>query len=251
VVAGLDYNFTAADNRPFRFTAEAYYKSLRDVDVYDVDNVKIRYAGNNNAKAYATGIELRLFGELVKDAESWLSIGFMRTKENIDGDHYYQYKNAAGEIITAQSTDQVPVDSIRNDVGWLRRPSDRLITFGLYLEDYLPTNKNFKVHLNLLYGSNMSYNIPNSVKYRNALFIDPYIRVDIGFSALLFDQARRRSHSPFREFESIWASFEVFNLIDRPNTISYQLIKDFANNVYSIPNRLTPRLVNFKIVGRF
>ena len=252
VVAGMDYNFKGLESRPFRLTTEAYYKSLSDVDVYDIDNVKIRYAGNNDAKAYATGIEARLFGELVKDAESWLSIGFMRTKENLNNDYYYTYKNAAGEIITAKSVDKVPVDSIKNEVGWVRRPTDRLITVGLYMEDYLPTNKNFKVHLNMLYGSNMSYNIPNSVKYRNALIIDPYIRIDIGFSAqLLSERSKRRSHSPFKDFENIWASFEVFNLIDRPNTISYQLIKDFANNIYSIPNRLTPRLVNFKIVARF
>ncbi|MEI7734157.1 MAG: TonB-dependent receptor [Ferruginibacter sp.] len=251
-VAGMDYNFKGPESRPFRISTEAYYKMMSDVDVYDVDNVKIRYAGNNNAKAYATGIEARLFGELVKDAESWLSIGFMRTKENLDYDYYYQYKNAAGEIINAKSTDQVIKDSIRNEVGWVRRPTDRLITVGLYMEDYLPTNKNFKVHLNMLYGSNMSYNIPNSVKYRNGLIIDPYIRIDIGFSAqLLSEKSERRSHSPFKDFENIWASFEVFNLIDRPNTISYQLIKDFANNVYSIPNRLTPRLVNVKLVARF
>jgi len=252
VVAGVDYNFKAFDSRPFRLTTEAYYKNMTSVDVYDIDNVKIRYAGNNNAKAYAMGFEARLFGELVKDAESWFSIGIMQTKEDLDGDHYYQYLNAAGEIIRASSTDQVAVDSIRNEVGYVRRPTDRLITVGLYLEDYLPTNKNFKFHLNMLYGSNMSYNIPNSVKYRNALIIEPYIRVDAGFSAqLLSEKSKRRSHSPFRNFQNIWASFEVFNLIDRRNTISFQLVKDFANNVYSIPNRLTPRLVNFKIVGRF
>ncbi len=252
VVAGMDYNFKGFESRPFRISTEAYYKSMRSVDVYDIDNVKIRYAGNNNAKAYATGFEARLFGELVQGAESWLSIGIMQTKEDLDNDFYYQYKNAAGEIITAKSTDQVAVDSIKNTVGYVRRPTDRLITAGLYLEDYLTTNKNFKFHLNLIYGSNMSYNIPNSVKYRNALTIEPYIRVDVGFSAqLLSEKSKRRSHSPFRSFDNIWASFEVFNLIDRRNTISYQLIKDFANNVYSIPNRLTPRLVNFKIVGRF
>lgn len=251
-VAGIDYNFKGFGNRPFRLTTEGYYKSMHSVDIYDIDNVKIRYAGNNNAKAYATGFEARLFGELVKDAESWLSFGIMQTKENLDNDFYYQYKNAAGEIITSKSTDQVAVDSIKNEVGYVRRPTDRLITAGLYLEDYLPTNKNFKFHLNLIYGSNMSYNIPNSVKYRNALIIEPYIRVDAGFSAqLLSEKSKRRSHSPFKDFQNIWASFEVFNLIDRRNTISFQLIKDFANNVFAIPNRLTPRLVNFKIVGRF
>jgi len=252
VVAGMDYNFKGFGNRPFRITTEAYYKSMSSVDVYDIDNVKIRYAGNNNAKAYATGFEARLFGELVKDAESWLSFGIMQTKENLDNDFYYQYKNAAGEIITAKSTDQVAVDSVKYNVGFVRRPTDRLITAGLYLEDYLTTNKNLKFHLNLLYGSNMSYNIPNSVKYRNALIIEPYIRVDAGFSAqLLSEKSKRRSHSPFRSFENIWASFEVFNLIDRRNTISFQLIRDFAGNIYSLPNRLTPRLVNLKIVARF
>ena len=251
IVAGFDYNFKSAD-RPFRLTTEAYYKNITDLIPYDVDNVRIRYFGNNNAKGYAYGIETRLYGELVKDAESWLSIGLMRTKENIEGDQYYQYKNEAGEIINSQSEDKVPVDSVQQDVGWLRRPTDRLITVGLFLQDYLSTNKNFRVHLNMLYGSNMPFNIPNSVKYRNGLVIDPYIRVDIGFSALLLSEKNsRRSHSPFRNFDNIWASLEVFNLIDRPNTISYQLVKDFSNTVYSIPNRLTPRLLNVKIVARF
>ncbi|HYJ37207.1 MAG TPA: TonB-dependent receptor, partial [Chitinophagaceae bacterium] len=103
------------------------------------------------------------------------------------------------------------------------------------------------------YGSNMPYNIPNSVKYRNALIIEPYIRIDMGFSALLLDSDRsgRRSHSPFRNFENIWATLEVFNLIDRQNTISYLLIKDFSNNIFAMPNRLTPRLINLKLVARF
>ena len=251
-VAGMDYNFKTAGNRVLRFTTEAYYKQMTDVVPYDIDNVKIRYLGSNNAKAYATGLEFRLFGELVKDAESWLSVGFMRTKENLNNDKFFDYKNAAGEIIRSGTLDQTVTDSVQNDVGYVRRPTDRLITVGLYLEDYLPTNKNFKVHLNAIYGSNMSYNIPGSVKYRNGLIIPAYIRVDMGFSALLLsEKSVRRSHSPFRKFENIWASLEVFNLINRENTISFQLIKDFSNTVYALPNRLTPRLINFKIVGRF
>ncbi|HET9824033.1 MAG TPA: carboxypeptidase-like regulatory domain-containing protein [Chitinophagaceae bacterium] len=243
-VAGFDYNFKGFDGRPFRWTAEAYYKDMTHVNPYDIDNVRIRYYGNNNAKAYATGIETRLFGELVKDAESWISLGIMRTKENIAGDSYKQY--------TLDSLGR-PTDSTTVEGGWFRRPTDRLITFGMFFQDYLSTNKNFKVYLNLIYGSNLPYNIPGSVKYRNALIIEPYIRADIGFSALLLDADRsnRRSHSPFRSFDNIWASLEIFNLIDRPNTISYMLIKDFQNNVFAVPNRLTPRLVNFKIVARW
>ena len=173
----------------------------------------------------------------------------MRTRENLDNDSYASYYNAAGEIITSKSQDKVVADSSVNSVSWLRRPTDRLVTFGMFFQDYLSTNKNIKVYLNTLYGSNLPYNIPGSTRYRNALDIPSYIRVDIGFSALLLDaEKQRRSHSPFQNFKSIWASLEVFNLIDRPNTISYLLVKDFQNNTFAMPNRLTPRLVNFKVV---
>nr|WP_240348047.1 TonB-dependent receptor [Longitalea arenae] len=243
VTAGFDYNFRSG-NRPFRLTTEAYYKNMWDVVPYDIDNVRLRYFGENRAKAYAAGFETRLFGELVKDAESWVSLGFMRTRENLKGDTYFDYTlDSVGKVI----------DSSLQEASWLRRPSDRFLTFGMFLQDYLSTNKNLKVYLNFLYGSNLPYNIPNSVKYRNALIIDPYIRIDIGFSALLLDseKSNRRSHSPFRNFENIWATLEVFNLIDRDNTISYMLIKDFSNTVFAMPNRLTPRLLNLKLVARF
>ena len=243
-VAGFDYNFRGIGGRAMRWTTEAYYKQMSQVVPYDIDNVRIRYFGENNAKAYAAGFETRLFGELVKDAESWISFGFMKTAEDIKGDFY--------KVYTLDSLNQ-PIDSFTRENGWLRRPTDRRITFGMFFQDYLATNKNFKMFLNLLYGSNLPYNIPGFVKYRNALVIDPYIRCDIGFSALLLDADRsnRRSHSPFRNFESIWASLEVFNVIDRANTISYLLVKDFSNTIFLMPNRLTPRLVNFKIVARW
>ena len=242
VVAGVDHNFKLGD-RPFRFTTEAYYKHMTRVDPYDINNVHIQYFGLNDAKAYATGVDFRLFGELVKDAESWVSMGFMRTMEKIDT-FYYNY--------TLDSLNR-PIDSVKTPAGWVRRPTDRLFTFGFFLQDYLATNKNLKAFLNFIYGSNLPFNIPGSIKYRNALTIDPYIRIDVGFSALLLDadKSNRRSHSPFRNFENIWATLEVFNLIDRANTISYQLIKDFSNTTYAMPNRLTPRLLNLKLVARF
>ena len=242
-VVGFDYNFRSG-KRPYRLTTEAYYKSMSDVVPYDLDNVRLRYTGVNEAKAYASGLEIRLFSELVKDAESWISLGFMRTRENLENDTYYNY--------TLDSLNNV-TDSSLQQGGWFRRPTDRLFTFGMFLQDYLATNKNFKVYLNFLYGSNMPYNIPGSIKYRNALTIDPYIRIDLGFSALLLDadKANRRSHNPFRNFENIWATLEVFNLIDRDNTISYMLIKDFSNTRYALPNRLTPRLLNLKLIARF
>lgn len=250
--AGFDYNFKLF-NRPAKISSELFYKSMNQIVAYDVDNVRLRYFGENNAKAFATGGEIRLFGELVKDAESWVSLGILKTKEDLKNDFYYQYKNASGEFITPNSTDQIITDSVKNEVGFVRRPTDRLITFGMFFQDYLSTNKNIKMYLNTLYGSNLPYNIPNSVKYRNALVIDPYIRIDLGFSALLLDKnnTKMRSKSPFKNFESIWASLEIFNIIDRANTISYLLIKDFANNTFTLPNRLTPRLLNVKLVVKW
>jgi hypothetical protein len=242
-VAGFDYNFRGW-GRAMRWTTEVYYKSMTDVVPYDIDNVRIRYFGENSAKAYAAGIEMRLYGELVKDAESWISLGIMNTKEDIKGDTYKNY--------TLDDQGQ-PTDSVTLEKGWVRRPTDRRITFGMFFQDYLATNKNFKMYLNLLYGSNLPYNIPNNVKYRNGLEIPAYIRADIGFSVLLLDSDRdkRRSHSPFMGFDNIWASLEVFNIIDRDNTISYLLIKDFSNTTYTMPQRLTPRLINFKVVARW
>jgi hypothetical protein len=242
VVAGFEQNFKMG-SRPFRWTTEGYFKQMSRVDPYDINNVHIQYFGENKAKAYAAGLEFRLFGELVKDAESWVSVGFMKTMEQIDTS-YYTY--------TLDSLHH-PIDSTRTKAGWVRRPSDRLFTFGLYMQDYLATNKNLKVFLNFIYGSDLPFNIPGSIRYRNALTIPPYIRIDVGFSALLLDseKSNRRSHSPFRNFENIWATLEVFNLIDRDNTISYMLIKDFSNTVYALPNRLTPRMLNLKLVGRF
>ncbi|MES2777525.1 MAG: carboxypeptidase-like regulatory domain-containing protein [Bacteroidota bacterium] len=252
VSGGVDYAFQV-QGRPFRLNTEAYYKSMHDVVPYDIDNVRVRYFGTNSAKAYAYGIEARLYGELVKDAESWISIGLMNTKENLEGDFYQKYFNAAGEEITGSTKDQVIKDSVKTDIGWLRRPTDRRFNFGVFFQDYLSTNKNFKVSLSIIYGTNLPYNIAGSTKYRNALEIPNYIRTDIGFSALLLDgdRSKRRSHNPLRNFETIWASLEVFNLIDRANTISYALIKDFANNTFTIPNRLTPRLINLKLVARW
>ena len=241
-VVGFDENFKIGD-RPFRFTTEAYYKGMTRVDPYDIDNVKIQYFALNDAKAYATGVEFRLTGELVKDAESYVSMGFMRSMEKIDTFFYTYTLDSLGR----------PLDSSKTRMGWVRRPTDRLFNFGLFLQDYLATNKNLKAYLNFLYGSNLPFNIPGNLRYRDALTIDPYIRIDVGFSALLMDseKSNRRSHSPFRSFDNIWATLEVFNIIDRLNTISYLFIKDFSNTTYAIPERLTPRLINLKLVGRF
>ncbi|MCX8019009.1 MAG: carboxypeptidase-like regulatory domain-containing protein [Chitinophagaceae bacterium] len=241
---GFDYQFIGLNRRPMRLTTELYYKYMTRIVPYDIDNVRLRYFGENNAKAYAAGLEMRLHGELVPDAESWVSLGLMKTAEDLENDFYKVYK--------LDSLNQ-PVDSFVTQNGYVRRPTDRRLMLGMYFQDYLTTNKNFKVYFQLLYGSNLPYNIPGSVKYRNAAFIAPYIRTDIGFSVLLLDEdkSRRRSHSPFRHFNHIWTSLEIFNIVDRANTISYQLVKDFSNTIFLLPNRLTPRLLNLKVLARW
>jgi len=241
--AGFDINFHQHD-KPLRLSVEAYYKDLWNVNPYNINNVSIQYFASNNAKAYAVGVEGRLFANLVKDAESWVSIGIMQTKEKIEGASYYDY--------TIDSLNK-PLDSTLVQQGWIRRPTDRLFTLGMFIQDYLSTNKNFKVYLNVIYGSNLPYSVPGSVKYRNALIIEPYIRADLGFSALLMDndKSNRRSHNPFRKLDNIWATLEIFNVIDRENTISYLFVKDFSNVTYAMPQRLTPRLINLKLVTRF
>jgi hypothetical protein len=117
---------------------------MTNVVPYDIDNVRLRYFGENRAKAYAAGVEMRLFGEIVKDAESWISFGLMKTREDLHNDFYKDY--------TVDSLNQ-PIDSAIVQNGWLRRPTDRLITFGMFFQDYLATNKNFKVYISTLYGS--------------------------------------------------------------------------------------------------
>ncbi len=239
-VLGTEYNFEAF-KRPFRVTAEVYYKKLWDLVPYEYDNVRIRYFGQNSAKGYAYGGEVRLFGDIVKDATSWISLGLMKTEEDILNDQIV-YKSAAGADSATFSPGNVP------------RPTDQRFMVGMYFEDYLPRNKNFKMHLNLLYASGLPFGPPDQKRYGDTLRLPDYRRVDIGFSALLLDGSKkeRPAHSFFRSFESIWLSLEVFNLLGIQNTLSYSWIQDqTSGGTYAVPNRLTSRLINAKLVFRF
>jgi len=240
LVLGSDYNFKMY-RRPFRLTAELYYKNLWDVVPYEYDNVRIRYFGKNNAVGYAYGGELRLYGDLVKDATSWVSVGVMKTMEDVTDDRIV-LKDMAG----ADSTTLYP--------GYVPRPTDQRFMLGMYFEDYLPGNKNFKAHLNLMYSTGLPFGPPDKQRYGDTLRLPDYKRVDIGFSALLLDgsKADRPHHSFFRNMKSIWLSFEVFNLLGIQNTLSYSWIQDqTSNKTYAVPNRLTSRLFNLKLAVNF
>lgn len=237
IVAGTDYNFKWG-NSPFKFTTEFYYKNLWDLVPYFYDNVRIRYYGRNDAVGYVYGGEARLYGDLVKDAPSWVSVGLMKAMQNID-DNKVTYKNTAGQ------------DSATVGPGFIPLPSDQRLMFGMYFQDYLPNNKNFRMYLNLLYSTGLPFNAPSTYPVLNNLRLPDYKRVDIGFSALLLDGAKkdRPSHSFFRNVQSIWASLEVFNLLGIQNTISYSWIQDqTSGKTFAVPNRLTSRLLNVKLI---
>lgn len=230
--AGLDYNFQMWGDRPFKLTGEVFYKMLWDLDPYEYDNVSIRYYANNSGRGYAYGGELRLFGDLVKDAPSWISVGFLKTEN--------QFLDAASGSYGSM----------------MPRPTDQRLNFGMFFSDYLPRNKNFKMYLSTIYATGLPFSPPGKgtdATY-SRLRLPDYKRVDIGFSALLLDGENKKLHAFnwFNSFHSIWVSLEVFNLLGIQNTISYQWIQDYTtNNIYAVPNRLTSRLLNLKLEFKF
>jgi CarboxypepD_reg-like domain/TonB-dependent Receptor Plug Domain len=247
-----DYNFKSW-KRPFKFIAEAYYKKLNNIIPYQVDNVRIRYSGRNDAEGYATGLDLKVNGEFVKGLESWASMSFMETRENIKDDFYYEYYNSTGEkIIKGYTKDNVPVDSVRYEPGYIPRPTDQRVNFGLFFQDKMPKFPDLKMHLNLLFGSGVPFGPPNSQRYMQTLRMPPYRRVDIGFSYQALREDRIVQENSFgRFFKSIWMSLEVFNLLGTNNTVSYIWVEDITKRQYAVPNYLTRRQLNFRFIIKF
>ncbi len=234
-LGGVDINFKMGD-RPFKYTSEVYYKGMWDMIPYEYDNIRLRYYGENASKAYAVGWENRLYGEFVPGAQSWISMGLMQTAENIAGDTLLR---ADGSV---------------EQVGYIPRPTDSRFNIGLFFQDYLRRNENFKVHLNLMYSTGLPTGPPNHYRADDTLRLPAYRRIDLGFSALLLDQDRKVKpyYSMFNKLESIWLSLEVFNLIGYRNTISYTWLSDNeTSRTYFIPNQLTSRLLNAKLVVKF
>ncbi|MBK9356692.1 MAG: TonB-dependent receptor [Bacteroidales bacterium] len=256
-VAGSDLNFMAWE-RPFKFVAEAYYKYLDNLVPYDVDNVRIRYNARNNAQGYAAGIDLKVNGEFVKGVESWASLSVMRTREDIEGDFYTDYYNDEGKrIIPGYTTNNVVVDSAVLEVGSIPRPTDQMVTFGLFFQDYLRRNPTYKMNLSVLFGTGLPYSPPGAVRTRNSRRMPSFRRVDIGFSKQIIGSASGasgKSHlqkGVLKHIGDIWISLEVLNLLQVNNTISYIWIRDVNNRQYGVPNYLTPRQLNVKISVNF
>lgn len=259
-VAGVDYDFHMW-NSPFTWRTEAFYKHMDQLIPFEMENVRLRYFGENSGQGYAAGMETRINGEFVDDLESWFSFSLLQTEETIDNFTYTDYFNANGEkIIDGYTTDMVIADSNVVSRGSMPRPTDQRFSFKIFFQDRMPKFHAFKVHLNFIYASGLPFGPSGSVRARNVFRIPPYRRVDIGFSYNIVEEGQRRkgqqlldipSESFLSKFHNLWIRAEVFNLLDISNTVSYFWISDIHNRQYAVPNFLTQRLVNVRLSASF
>lgn len=236
LVAGMsyDFNWLQRSRKKFRFIAEAYYKKLDNLVSYEIDNVRIRYSGENDASGYVAGLDLRVNGEFVPGAESWVNLSFLTARESLEG-----VQHLARSFGQTEPT----------EVDYVPRPTDQAFNINIYFQDYLPQNKDFKMNLNLAYGSGLPFGQRgNNEIYRNVFRFKAYQRVDIGFSYQIWDESKRKEkpYHAFRFTNSTWISFEVFNLLQIANVGSNTWIKTVGNQQYAIPNFLTSRRVNLR-----
>lgn len=218
-VIGNDYSFKMWE-RPFKLVTEAYYKSMTNVNPYTLDNVRIRYEANNNAKAYAQGLDMRLNGEFVPGTESWLSFGYLKTEENIENQ------------------------------GFIARPTDQRLKFGILFQDYIPNIPTFKMYLNLVYNTGLPGGSPSYANpYDYQLRLRDYRRADLGFSYVFTDRARAKEEGHWlQRFKDLSLGLEIFNLFNNQNAITNTWVRDvYTKNQYGVPNYLSTRVFSLKL----
>ena len=221
-VLSADYNFSSW-NRPFKFVGELYYKKLKDIIPYEIDNLRIRYLPEQTATGYTTGIDLRVNGEFVPGVESWASLSLMSSREDIANDGH----------------------------GYIPRPTDQRCSFSMFFQDYLPNRPSYKMNLKLHYSTGLPTGALNSERHEQTIRIPSYKRVDIGFSKIVKEGSSGSQSKYLKHFNSLVVSAEVFNLLGIRNTISYLWVTDVVQNQYAVPNYLTSRLLNLKIQAKF
>ena len=215
-VAGADYTFRMA-GRPYKFTAEAYYKALSNLIPYSVDNVRIVYYGRNAAKGYAAGVDFKLYGEFVPGTDSWLTLSLMRTKEQIDG-------------------------------VWIPRPTDQRYNLSLYFTDYFPGSTRWRFTLKAALADGLPFTAPRTERTSRMWRPSAYKRVDMGASyRLVNNEDRHLSSGLLRWVRNVWVSADCFNLLGIDNVNSYYWVTDITNRQYAVPNYLTGRLLNLRL----
>lgn len=252
IVAGTDYYFLAW-GREFKFVTEAYYKSLNKLVPYKVDNIRVRYFGDNLSKGYATGVDFRINGQFVPDAESWASLSFLKTEEDIANDFYYIYYNTDGERIYPYTVNQTVADTQKVVPGYLPRLTDQRATFSIFFSDYLPKFPSYKMHMTLVFGTGLPTGPPGNDRYKDTYRFPFYRRVDIGFTKQFIDEdsPKKSRIKFFNHFKSLSLSLDVFNLFQVNNTVSYIWVSDVYGTKYGVPNYLTGRQINARLNFKF
>ncbi|MEI8085541.1 MAG: TonB-dependent receptor [Paludibacter sp.] len=238
-VLGGDHYFRAW-GRPFKFTTEAYLKLADRVISYSIDNVRIRYSGQNDAKAYTAGADFKLFGELVPGTDSWINLSLMDSKEDILNDSYINKTyDSDGKVLTTNTV--YP--------GWVSRPSEQRYTFSMMFQDYLPNNPKYKLQLKFIWSDGLPFGPPRNNEFRAAFRTPPYRRVDIGMSRVLVNGTDKMMNKAWlKHVKNVWLNVEVFNMLNFKNVNSYYWVTDIYGNQMSVPNYLTGRQLNLKIM---
>jgi hypothetical protein len=247
-----DYNFKLW-RRPFKLILAGYYKELKDLIPYEIDNTRIRYFATNNSIGYTQGIDLRINGEFIKGIESWATIGYLKTMENISNDRKVTYFNSDGDtIVNGFTFNNKPVDSTVVYPGYIPRPTDQRVTFGLFFQDYIPKLPSCKMYLNMQFGTGLPFGPPDHQRWKQVFRMPPYRRVDIGFAyQIIKEEKPLPKKSPFHHFKAMFISVEIFNLLQVDNTVSYTWVTDVTNRQYAVPNYLTRRMLNLKLQVKF
>ena len=218
----LDWDFKIL-KKPFRLTTDLYGKFVDHLVPYTIDNLRIRYAAENSAQAYAYGLSMRLNGEFVEGLESWASISIMQTKELVKGDGY----------------------------GWQPRPSDQLFSFKCFLQDYIPKMRWWRMSLTLFVGTGTPVSFPYQTDRSSIHRLPTYFRVDWGNSIQLSRFPKLARTKFFHVIDDIMISLDVFNLFNYHNVVSYLWVADYQNTYYPVPNYLTARQLNVKLTMSF
>ena len=216
VIAGADYTFSAY-NRPFKLTAEAYYKKISDYVPYTVDNVQIRYLGYNNGSAFSTGIDMKLFGEFVEGTDSWLSLSLNRSQEKFD------------RLTTS-------------------RPTEQRYSIGLFFSDFWPGNDSYKVFVRGVMNDGLPTYSPLGGRESGMFRTPAYKRIDIGASRVWnADNCRFMSRGRWNNVKEMTLGIDVFNIMDFDNVNSYYWVTSVDNMQYAVPNYLTSRMLSISL----
>lgn len=220
-VLGMEYKFKVSQ-RPFKFTAEAYYKALNNLIPYNIDNVRVVYYGGNISKGYAAGLDMKIYGEFVPGTSSWLSVGVMKTEEKINGGSY------------------VP------------RPTDQRLNCAVFFSDYFPNTDRWKVTLQGHYAGGLPFGPPHSGREKQVFRMTSYRRVDLGLSYRLLKNEDKHIYTGWgRAFRNIWLGIDAFNILGISNVNSYYWVTDITNHQYAVPNYLTGRQINARLLFEF